>query len=147
MKKRVGLIIAAIISMMLLMTQTSFAQCDSKTIRNNVIFSLDDYTYESFAYKPLIDCENKKIVKATFDLFRNEDYRVVDASEGFEGRVIINIYDSKGKLFISNVYMQTADVFDFKAKYSGEYMIEYIFDKKDYNKPENKCIAFGLGYK
>ena len=147
MKRKISLIIAAIISMLLLMTQSSFAQCDSKTIRNNVIISLDDYTYESFAYKAFKECENKKIVKATFDVFRNEDYRVVDVSEGFEGKVIINIYDSKNKLFMSNVYMQTADVFDFKAKYSGEYMIEYIFDKKDYNKPENKCIACGLGYK
>jgi hypothetical protein len=147
MKRKISLIIAAIISMLLLMTQSSFAQCDSKTIRKNVIISLDEYTYESFAYKGLNECEYKKIVRATFEVFKNEEYRLVDVSEGFEGKVIINIYDSKGKLFMSNVYMQTADVFDFKAKYLGEYMIEYIFEKKDHNKPENKCIAFGLGYK
>ena len=147
MKRRIGLIIAAIVSIMILMTQSSFAQCNTKTIRKNVNISLDEYIYESLAYKSYNEFEKKDVVKATFSLFKNEQYRLVDVSEGFEGRVIINIYDSKGKLFISNVYMGDGKVFDFTAKYSGEYTIEYIFDKKDIKKPNNKCVAFGLGYK
>jgi hypothetical protein len=144
MKNKIGLIIAMVITMI---TTNGFAQCDSKTIKNNILLSLDDYTYESFAYKALKDCENKEAVKATFSIFKNENYRIVDASSGFNGRVTINLYDSKGKLFISNVYMQNANVFDFKAKYSGNYMIEYIFSKEDYDNPKNKCIAFGIGYR
>ena len=147
MKRRVSLIIAAIVSIMILMTQTSFAQCDTKTIRKSVNFSLDEYIYESLAFKSYNEFENKEVVKATFDLFKNEQYRLTDVSSGFEGRVIINIYDSKGRLFVSNVYMGDGKVFDFTAKYSGEYMVEYIFDKKDINNPNNKCVAFGLGYK
>ena len=147
MKRRVGLIIAAIVSIMILMTQTSFAQCDTKTIRKSVNFSLDEYIYESLAFKSYNEFENKEVVKATFDLFKNEQYRLTDVSSGFEGRVIINIYDSKNRLFVSNVYMGDGKVFDFTAKYSGEYMVEYIFDKKDINNPNNKCVAFGLGYK
>jgi hypothetical protein len=147
MKKRVGLIITIFISMFLLMNQTSFAQCDFRTIRKNVNFSLDEYLFESVAFKSYNEFEKKDAIKATFDLFKNEEYRLVDVSEGFEGRVIINLYDSKGRLFASNVYMGDGKVFDFTAKYSGEYMIEYIFDKKDINNPNNKCVAFGLGYK
>jgi hypothetical protein len=147
MKRRVSLIIAAIVSIMILMTQTSFAQCDTKTIRKSVNFSLDEYIYESLAFKSYNEFENKEVVKATFDLFKNEQYRLTDVSSGFEGRVIINIYDSKNRLFVSNVYMGDGKVFDFTAKYSGEYMVEYIFDKKDINNPNNKCVAFGLGYK
>ncbi len=147
MKKKIGLIIAAIISIVLLMTQSSFAQCDSKTIRKNVNSSLDEYIYESFAYKSYNEFENKDAVRATFSVFKNEQYRLVDVCQGFEGRVIINLYDSKHKLFVSNVYMGESKVFDFTAKYSGDYMIEYIFDKKDINNPKNKCVAFGLGYK
>lgn len=147
MKKKIGLIIAAIISIVLLMTQSSFAQCDSKTIRKNVNSSLDEYIYESFAYKSYNEFENKDAVRATFSVFKNEQYRLVDVCEGFDGRVIINLYDSKDKLFVSNVYMGESKVFDFTAKYSGDYMIEYIFDKKDINNPKNKCVAFGLGYK
>lgn len=144
MKNKIGLIIAMVITMI---TTNGFAQCDSKTIKNNVLLSLDDYTYESFAYKALNECKDNKVVKATFSLFKNENYRVVDASSGFNGRVTINLYDSKGKLFVSNVYMQNTNVFDFKAKYSGDYIIEYIFSKEDYDNPKNKCIAFGIGYR
>jgi hypothetical protein len=147
MKRRVSLIIAAIISIMILMTQTSFAQCDTKTIRKSVNFSLDEYIYESLAFKSYNEFENKEVVKATFELFKNEQYRLIDVSEGFEERVIINLYDSKNRLFVSNVYMGDGKVFDFTAKYSGEYMVEYIFDKKDIKNPNNKCVAFGLGYK
>lgn len=147
MKKRVGLIIAVIVSMMLLMTQTSFAQCNTKTIRKNVNFSLDEYIYESLAFKSYNEFEKKDAIQATFSVFKNEQYRIVDVCEGFEGRVIINIYDSKNRLFISNVYMGDGKVFDFTAKYSGDYTIEYIFDKKDIKNPNNKCVAFGLGYK
>jgi hypothetical protein len=147
MKRRVGLIIAAIISMMILMTQSSFAQCDTKTIRKNVNFSLDEYIYESLAYKSYNEFERKDAVQATFSVFKNEEYRLVDVSSGFEGRVIINLYDSKNKLFASNVYMGDGKVFDFTANYSSDYTIEYIFDKKDIKNPNNKCVAFGLGYK
>ncbi len=145
--RKVGLIIAAIISISMLVTQNSFAQCNTKTIRKSVNLSLDEYIYESLAYKSFNEFENKEVVRATFDVFRNEQYRLVDVSEGFEGRVIINLYDSKNRLFVSNVYMGDANTFDFTAKYSGEYMIEYIFDKKDINNPNNRCVAFGLGYK
>lgn len=147
MKKRVGLIIAAIVSIMLLMNQNSFAQCDTKTIRKNVNFSLDEYLFESIAFKSYDEFEKKNVVQATFSVFKDEQYRLVDVSEGFEGRVIINLYDSKNRLFVSNVYMGDGKIFDFTAKYSGDYMIEYIFDKKDINNPKNKCVAFGLGYK
>jgi len=147
MKRRVGLIIAAIVSIMILMTQTSFAQCDTKTIRKSVNFYLDEYIYESLAFKSYNEFENKEVIKANFSLFKNEQYRLVDVSSGFEERVIINLYDSKNRLFVSNVYMGDGKVFDFTAKYSGEYMVEYIFDKKDIKNPNNKCVAFGLGYK
>jgi hypothetical protein len=144
MKNKIGLIIAMVITMI---TTNGFAQCDSKTIKNNVLLSLDDYTYESFAYKALNNCENKEVVKATFSIFKNENYRVVDASSGFNGKININIYDSKDNLFVSGIYMQNKNVFDFKAKYSGNYMIEYIFSKEDIDNPKNKCIAFGIGYR
>lgn len=147
MKRKVGLIIAAIVSMGMLMMQNSFAQCDTKTIRKNVNISLDDYVFESLAFKPFNEFQKKDIIKADFALFKNEEYRLVDVSQGFEGRVIINLYDSKNKLFASNVYMGDGKVFDFTAKYSGDYMIEYIFDKKDIKNPNGKCVAFGLGYK
>ena len=147
MKRKVSLIIAAIFSMVMLMVQNSFAQCDTKTIRKNVNISLDDYVFESFAFKSYNEFENRQNVRATFDLFKNEQYRLADVSEGFEGRLIINLYDTKNRLFVSNVYMGDGKIFDFTAKYSGEYTIEYIFDKKDINNPNNKCVAFGLGYK
>ena len=91
MKRKISLIIAAIVSMVILMTQTSFAQCNTKTIRKNVNFSLDEYIYESLAFKSYNEFENKEVVKATFELFKNEQYRLIDVSEGFEERVIINL--------------------------------------------------------
>jgi hypothetical protein len=147
MKTKISLIIAPIIGMLLLMIQPSFAQCDTKTIRKSLNISLDDYIFESMAYKPYNEFKDKEVVRANFEVFRNEEYRLVDISEGFEGRVIINIYDPKGVLFLSNVYKNNSKIFDFIAQYSDEYMIEYIFDKSESKNPNNKCVAFGLGYK
>jgi hypothetical protein len=141
------LIITCFIGVVTLMSSNCFAQCDTKTIKKNIVISLDDYNFESLAYKELISCNDKKVVRATFEIFKGEQYRLVDVSQGFTGKIMINLYDSKDKIFMSNFYESNNIIFDFTAKNSGEYMIEYIFENKDSNQPNGKCIAFGIGYK
>lgn len=142
-----NLIIMCFIGVVTLMSSNCIAQCNPKTIKKNILISLDDYNYESLAYKELITCQDKKVVKATFEIFKGEQYRLVDVSEGFTGKIMINLYDAKEKIFMSNFYESNVKTFDFIAKNSGEYMIEYIFESKDFNQPSGKCIAFGIGYK
>lgn len=143
-----NLILALTLLASLTMSQQSYCQVNMKQLKNEAKISLDNYIFESMAYKEYSEFENRKVVKASFDIFSNEEYRLVDISQGFTKKVIINIYDSKGKLFISNIYYQTLDTFDFKSKISGEYIIEFIFEKEDYNgNPKGKVVAFVLGYK
>ena len=84
---------------------------------------------------------------ATFDVYSNEMYRVIDLSTGFTHPVTINLYDTDGKLFLSNKSDKSKKVFDFLATKSGTCVIEYNFSKQDQVVLKDKIVAFGLGYK
>jgi hypothetical protein len=146
MKTKFGLITAFAFSISILMAQIGMAQCDTKTIRKNINYNLDEYVYESFAYKQYDEFENKKNIKAVFEVYTNRKYRLIDVSEGLQINPVINIYDSKNKLIISNNHYKKNKIFDFKTKKSETYIIEYIINNEDVKNPKNKCIAFGLGY-
>jgi hypothetical protein len=136
-----------------MMTQQSYCQVSSDTninmkqLKNEAKIALNDYTFESMAYKSYDSFENKKSVKAEFSVFSGEKYKISDISQGFKKPIILNLYDSKDKIVASNVYYPTCDTFEFVAQYSGEYVIEFVFNKEDYEKFKGKFVAFVLGYK
>jgi hypothetical protein len=143
MKKAV-LILTMVIAMM---AQDSFAQCNEKTIKNEAKISLNDYTFESMAFKPYFEFDNKKIIKAEFSTFSGEKYRIVNISQNFLKPIIINIYDANNKLILTNKYDNSIDTFDFTTDKSGDYLIEFIVSSEDTKNVKNKCVAFVLGYK
>ena len=118
-----------------------------KQLKNEAKIALNDYIFESMAYRDYDSFDNKKSVKAEFSVFKGEVYKVSDISQGFSKPIILNLYDSKDKIIASNVYYPKCDTFEFVAQYSGEYVIEFVFNKEDYEKPKSKVVAFVLGYK
>jgi hypothetical protein len=143
MKKAV-LILTMVIAMM---TQDSIAQCSQKTIKNEAKISLNDYTFESMAFKPYSEFDNKKVIKADFSTYSGEKYRIANISQNFLKPIIINIYDADNKLILTNKYDNSIDTFDFSADKSGDYVIEFIISPEDTKNVKNKCVAFVLGYK
>jgi hypothetical protein len=117
--------------------------CNLKQLKNEARIELDDYTFESMAYKPYEDFKDKNIVIAEFGVFNKEEYRILNISQGFVNPLKINIYDNKHKLIQSNIN----NPFDFKAEHSGNYQIEFIPSIEDTKNTNKKCIAFSLGYK
>ena len=121
--------------------------CNIKQLKNEAKIELDEYVFESMAYKPLNDFVDKKLIVAEFSLFNNEDYRILNISQGFNYPLTINIYDKKHKLIQTNLNNPSIDTFDFKATSSGDYQIEFIPSPEDIKNVNKKCIAFSLGYK
>lgn len=117
--------------------------CNLKQLKNEARIELDDYTFESMAYKPYEDFKDKNIIIAEFGVYSNENYRIINISQGFIKPLKINIYDKKHNLIQSN----TNNIFDFKASHSGNYQIEFIVAPEDTKNTNKKCIAFSLGYK
>jgi len=142
--KKAFLILTMVIAMM---AQDSFAQCNEKTIKNEAKISLNDYTFESMAFKPYSEFDNKKLIKAEFSTFSGEKYRMVNVCQNFLKPIIINIYDADNKLILTNKYDNSIDTFDFTTDKSGDYVIEFIISSEDAKNVKNKCVAFVLGYK
>jgi hypothetical protein len=105
---------------------------NNKSSRFVIYSSFDNIYYQLFEEIDRLGLKAERVESNLFSLLKT-------VKNFQEGRTNI--------LFVSNVYMGDAKVFDFTAKYSGDYTIEYIFDKKDIKNPNNKCVAFGLGYK
>jgi len=142
--KKVAVILTMVIAMM---AQDSIAQCNEKTIKNEAKISLNDYTFESMAFKPYFEFDNKKVIKAEFSTFSGENYRIANISQNFLKPITINIYDVDNKLILTNKYDNSVDSFDFKTDKSGDYVIEFIISPEDTKNVKNKCVAFVLGYK
>jgi hypothetical protein len=122
---------------------TNSTGCNLKQLKNEARIELDEYTFESMAYKPYEDFKDKNVIIAEFGVYSNENYRIINISQGFKNTLKINIYDKKHNLILSN----TNNPFDFKASHSGNYQIEFIPSNEDTKNTNKKCIAFSLGYK
>ena len=120
---------------------------DDRTIKYDCIKKLGEYKYESSVSQEYSNFKDKSIVIATFDVYSNELYRVVDLSTGFTHPVTINLYDTEGKLFLSNKGDKNKKTFDFLAKESGTCVVEYTFSKQDQVVIKDKIVAFGIGYR
>jgi hypothetical protein len=92
----------------------------------------------------LVQLEEKEIY-LLFDIiiYNNENYRIINISQGFTKPLKINIYDKKHKLIQSNIN----NPFDFQASHTGNFQIEFIVAPEDTKNVNKKCIAFSLGYK
>jgi len=126
----------------------SFYQIDDdRSIKYDCIKKLGEYKYESSTSQNYSNFKKKSIVIAKFDVYSNEMYRVIDLSTGFTHPVTINLYDTNGKLFLSNKSDKSKKVFDFLATKSGTCVMEYNFSREDQVVLKDKIVAFGLGYK
>ncbi len=126
----------------------SFYQIDDDiSIKYDCIKKLGEYKYESSTSQNYSNFKKKSIVIAKFDVYSNEMYRVIDLSTGFTHPVTINLYDTNGKLFLSNKSDKSKKVFDFLATKSGTCVMEYNFSREDQVVVKDKVVAFGLGYK
>lgn len=120
---------------------------DDRTIKYDCIKKLGEYKYESSTFQNYSKFKNKSVITATFDVYSNEFYRVIDLSTGFTHPVTINLYDTDGKLFLSNKIDKNKKVFDFLANKSGTCVMEYSFSKEDQMIIKDKIVAFGIGFK
>jgi hypothetical protein len=120
---------------------------DDRTIKYECIKKLGGYTYESSTFQNYSNFKKRSVVTATFDVYSNEMYRVIDLSTGFTRPVTINLYDTDGKLFLSNKSDKSKKVFDFLANKSGTFVMEYNFSKEDQLVIKDKVVAFGIGYR
>ena len=120
---------------------------DRRAIKYDCIKKLGEYNYESSVSKDYSKFENKSVITATFDVYSNEFYRVVDLSTGFTHPVTINLYDTDGKLFLSNKSDKNKKVFDFLSKKGGTCVMEWYFSKEDQLVVKDKVVAFGIGYR
>jgi len=125
-----------------------FYQTDGgRNIKYDCIKKLGEYKYESSTFQNYSNFKKRSVVTATFDVYSNEMYRVIDLSTGFTRPVTINLYDTDGKLFLSNKSDKNKKVFDFLANKSGTCVMEYNFSKEDQVVTKDKVVAFGMGYK
>jgi len=120
---------------------------DNRNIKYDCIKKLGEYKYESSVSQDYSKFSDKSVVKAVFDVYSNEMYRVVDLSTGFTHPVTINLYDVDGKLLLSNKSDKNKKVFDFLSNKSGTCVIEWYFSKQEKISIKDKIVAFGLGYK
>jgi hypothetical protein len=120
---------------------------DDRTIKYDCIKKLGEYKYESSVSQDYSKFKDKSVVKATFDVYSNELYRVVDLSKGFTHPVTINLYDTDGKLFLSNKGDKNKKTFDFFTQKSGTCVIEWDFSKQEQIDMKEKVVAFGIGYR
>ena len=120
---------------------------DDRTIKYDCIKKLGEYKYESSVSQYYSKFKDKSVVKATFDVYSNELYRVVDLSKGFTHPVTINLYDADGKLFLSNKGDKNKKTFDFLTQKSGTCVIEWDFSKQEQIDMKDKIVAFGIGYR
>jgi hypothetical protein len=125
-----------------------FYQIDGgRTIKYDCIKKLGEYKYESSVSQDYSKFKNKSVIIATFDVYSNELYRVIDLSTGFTQPVTINLYDADGKIFLSNKGDKNKKVFDFLASKTGTWVVEYNFSKQEQVVIKDKVVAFGIGYK
>ncbi|MFY8033958.1 MAG: hypothetical protein ACOVMN_05525 [Flexibacteraceae bacterium] len=121
------------------------AQCDDKETRKKVKAGLKEYVFETASSKQFNAFrEPRKVIDATFSVYADEQYRVLNLCAGFKQKVIFSIYDSKKKLIYSNDKNPTETSFDFKALETGDYTIRFNFTEES---TPTGCVSFAVGYK
>jgi len=120
--------------------------CNLKEINLSAISKLGEYNYENSITKPYYVFKNKKTVLASIQIYSGESYRIIDLSTGFIKAPSLSVLDTEGKILFDNERNRGQRIFDFYAQTSGDYIIEYKFEKEDYTKPANKCVSFAIGY-
>ena len=127
--------------------QNAYPQCTERTIKKLTKEGLNTFIFESAAFKPLSAFGNKKsTIEAAFSVYSQENYRVLNLCDGFSDLVEFNVYDTDRNLLYSNKQEKSMKHFDFIAKKSGDYTIEFRIPTADVRNP-NPCVAFAIGYK
>ena len=121
--------------------------CSNREIHLSAVRELGEYNYENSITKPYYIFKEKKIILASIQIYGKESYRIINLSSGFKISPIITILDQDGRILFNNEEDRNQRIFDFYAELSGNYIIEYKFEKDDYLKPANKCVSFAIGYK
>jgi hypothetical protein len=121
--------------------------CSNREIHLAAIKELGEYNYENSITKPYYIFKNRKTILASIQIYGKESYRVINLSSGFKIPPTVTILDGDGKIVFNNEKDKSQRIFDFYAESSGDYIIEYKFEKEDYTKPANKCVSFAIGYK
>jgi hypothetical protein len=121
--------------------------CKGREIHSIVKHALDNYIFESSAYKDYEEFKDKRVIEAVFSVYENESYRFVEASQGMTEEYRIRIFDDK-KTEVFSILTKSSNAMslEFVAPRSGDYKVQYIFTAKEAKNPKGKCVAFALGY-
>jgi hypothetical protein len=121
--------------------------CKGREIHALAKLGLENYIFESSAYKSYDEFKDKQVIEAVFSVYGNEDYRFVECSQGMVDDYRIRIFNSEGKEIFSIITSNSNRmIHDFTAKESGDYKVQYIFSKKEIKNTQGKCVAFAMGY-
>lgn len=124
---------------------TANAQCDDKETRKKVKAGLQEYVFETASSKQFNAFrEPRKVIDATFSVYSDEQYRIINLCSGFNQKVVFSIYDSKKKLIYTNDKDPSEKSFDFKALETGDYTIRFNFSEES---TPTGCVSFAVGYK
>lgn len=144
MKLKLTLFIALALVASIFSSNTN-AQCSQKDIRKRCKSGLESYLFESAANKPFNQFpEPRKIIDAAFTVYAQENYRVLNLTEGFASQYEFVIFDTQKNKIFSNEKDPAKNKFDFTADRSGEYIIRYIVSETN---NATACVSYVVGYK
>jgi hypothetical protein len=121
--------------------------CSNREVHLAATRELGEYNYENSITKPYYIFKDRKTILASIQIYGKESYRVINLSSGFKISPLVTILDGDGKIIFNNEKDRNQRIFDFYSESTGDYIIEYKFEKEDYSKPANKCVSFAIGYK
>jgi len=143
MKKIQYILLITVLS--LVFVNSLSAQCDDKETRKKVKIGLADYVFETASSKAFNAFqEPRKTIDATFSVYADEQYRVLNLCAGFSQKIVFSIYDSNKKLLWTNEKDVNDKSFDFKASQTGDYTIRFSFNEEN---AATGCVSFAVGYK
>lgn len=126
MKKTIFLLVAA---PLLLVTSSLFAQCKVKPIVKACMPQLGDFMYDSYVIKEIEYGKAAKKETLDFQVFSDEEYKLVFGQTVLPHEVGITIYGmERGKkkvLYFDESGKKSNQVFNFKAGKTGTYFIEF----------------------
>lgn len=128
----------------------AFAQCKVKPIVKASMPKMGDFQYDSYVVKDIVYGPKAKKETLDFEVFSNEQYKLVFAQTTLPQEIGITIFGmEKGKrkiLYFDESGKKTSQDFTFNATKTGPYFIE--FEIPAATAPEQKgCFVLLIGIK
>lgn len=135
------------LSLNMVYSSSTQAQCQRAVIKKQGTEALKPYLFELVAFTE-VNTDESQPIEANFTVYSRERYRLVTMLSGFPEPVEVNLYDHKRNLIYTTEEGtdQSVDKFEFEARETAEYVIEFKFPPTREDFVGIGCIAFMLGY-